>query len=252
MCIELKIKAKHLALEPQIIRAEEEKLKKRIGDKGDTGPAGGGTGFTGPTGPSVTKNNIPSVSYYLTEPISTITGQLVDVVFDNYDAQNSDGTVSFSYSTESGLLNNTSQETLTLLVSGQITTDNTQFDASVTQPVIYVVKNNDNIISSSVINFQGSSFSSSVIISPGDTVKIQYKQYFQNTVNINSGRFNTRITFSQLDYIAGTGGGGSGTGPTGDTGPPGLAITMYSITFDGGSSSNSYIAGPAFDCGSSS
>jgi hypothetical protein len=30
MCIELKIKAKHLALEPQIIRAEEEKLKKRI------------------------------------------------------------------------------------------------------------------------------------------------------------------------------------------------------------------------------
>jgi len=238
-----------------------------IGDKGDTGPAGGGTGFTGPTGPSVTKNNIPSVSYYLTEPISTITGQLVDVVFDNYDAQNSDGTVSFSYSTESGLLNNTSQETLTLLVSGQITTDNTQFDASVTQPVIYVVKNNDNIISSSVINFQGSSFSSSVIISPGDTVKIQYKQYFQNTVNINSGRFNTRITFSQLDYIVGVGGGGvNGTGgtgptgdigapgdigPTGDTGPPGLAITMYSITFDGGSSSNSYIAGPAFDCGSS-
>lgn len=30
MCIELKIKAKHLALEPQIIRAEEEKLKKRM------------------------------------------------------------------------------------------------------------------------------------------------------------------------------------------------------------------------------
>lgn len=30
MCIELKIKAKHLALEPQIIRKEEQKLKKRI------------------------------------------------------------------------------------------------------------------------------------------------------------------------------------------------------------------------------
>ena len=30
MCIELKIKAKHLALEPQIIRMEENKLKKQI------------------------------------------------------------------------------------------------------------------------------------------------------------------------------------------------------------------------------
>lgn len=30
MCIELKIKAKHLALEPAIIRKEEEKLKRRI------------------------------------------------------------------------------------------------------------------------------------------------------------------------------------------------------------------------------
>ena len=30
MCIELKIKAKHLALEPSIIRKEEEKLKKQM------------------------------------------------------------------------------------------------------------------------------------------------------------------------------------------------------------------------------
>ena len=30
MTVELKIKAKHLALEPQIIRVEEEKLKKRM------------------------------------------------------------------------------------------------------------------------------------------------------------------------------------------------------------------------------
>lgn len=30
MCIELKIKSKHLALEPAIIRKEEEKLKRRI------------------------------------------------------------------------------------------------------------------------------------------------------------------------------------------------------------------------------
>ena len=30
MCIELKIKSKHLALEPKIIKCEEEKLKKQI------------------------------------------------------------------------------------------------------------------------------------------------------------------------------------------------------------------------------
>ena len=36
MCIELKIKSKHLALEPQIIKHEERKLKKQIrSNKGD-------------------------------------------------------------------------------------------------------------------------------------------------------------------------------------------------------------------------
>jgi hypothetical protein len=60
----------------------------------------------------------------------------------------------------------------------------------------------------------------------------------------------------------GTGGGGGATGSTGSTGPTGStgstgstgpsgSVTIYSITFDGGSSSSSYINGPAFDCGSS-
>jgi len=53
----------------------------------------------------------------------------------------------------------------------------------------------------------------------------------------------------------GTGGGGGtgytgSTGPTGATGPSG-SVTIYSITFDGGSSSSSYINGPVFDCGTS-
>lgn len=64
----------------------------------------------------------------------------------------------------------------------------------------------------------------------------------------------------------GGGGGGAGdTGPTGPVGPAGAtgdagadgptgasgSVTVYSITFDGGLSNNSYVAGPAFDCGSS-
>jgi hypothetical protein len=104
-----------------------------------------------------------------------------------------------------------------------------------------------------VINFQGGSFATSIILAPGDIIKFKYKQYFQNPVIINPGKFTTRITFSQLDYISGPSVGiQNETGPTGNTGPPGLANTMYSISFDGGSSSTSYIAGPAFDCGSSS
>jgi hypothetical protein len=144
------------------------------------------------------------------------------------------------------------------LVSGQITTDNIQFDNNIQQPVIYIVKNGNNIISSSVINFQGSSFSSSVLIFPGDSIKIQYAQYFQETVNIYAGQFSTRITFSQLDYVSAAGGLGStgftgATGPTGTVGPTGPSglVTVYSIAFDGGSSSSIYVSGPAFDCGSS-
>jgi hypothetical protein len=187
--------------------------------------------------------NLPTQSYYLINDIGVSTSTLVDVIFNTYDPQNSDGTARFDYSLETGHLSNPTQGTLTLLVSGQITTDNTQFDYNVLQPVIYIVKNGDNIISSSVINFQGSSFSSSVVVLPGEFIKIQYVQYFQNLVNIKGGKFSTRITFSQLDYVASGGG-------TGYTGPPG-PVTIYSINFDGGSSSNSYIAGPAFDCGSS-
>jgi hypothetical protein len=51
----------------------------------------------------------------------------------------------------------------------------------------------------------------------------------------------------------GTGGTGS-TGPTGTTGPTGPTGSPGPITyfsFDGGSSSNNYIYGPAFDCGTS-
>jgi hypothetical protein len=50
----------------------------------------------------------------------------------------------------------------------------------------------------------------------------------------------------------GTGTGGTGsTGPTGPTGPTGSPGPITYFSFDGGSSSNNYIYGPAFDCGTS-
>jgi len=62
-------------------------------------------------------------------------------------------------------------------------------------------------------------------------------------VNI-SGTFVLSVYNVNLDGI---------DGPTGSTGPTGASgsVTVYSITFDGGLSNNSYVSGPAFDCGSS-
>lgn len=54
-------------------------------------------------------------------------------------------------------------------------------------------------------------------------------------------------TFGSSVYNVNLSGIVGGTGPTGPSG----SITVYSITFDGGSSTSSYISGPAFDCGSS-
>lgn len=58
---------------------------------------------------------------------------------------------------------------------------------------------------------------------------------------------NIRGTFGSAVYNVNLSGIDGPTGPTGASG----SVTVYSITFDGGSSSNSYISGPAFDCGSS-
>jgi hypothetical protein len=218
------------------------------GANGVTGATGanGLNGVTGATGPAFTQKNIPTISYYLGSDIHVLkstdsSDNSVLINFNTLDPSNSDGNVSFIYDS-SGVLRNLTNDTLTILISGQITTDNNQFDNRVDQPLIYIEKNNYIILSSSVINFQGSSFSSSVIVSPGDTIKIKYKHYFNNIVNIIN--FNTHITFSQLDYVTGTG------GTTGPTGSPG-SVTVYSISFDGGSSTNVYTSGPAFDCGKS-
>jgi len=55
------------------------------------------------------------------------------------------------------------------------------------------------------------------------------------------GTFTSSIYNVNLDGI---------DGPTGPTGPSG-SVTVYSITFDGGFSNNSYVSGPVFDCGTS-
>ena len=167
--------------------------------KGDTGYTGS-TGNTGNTGPPGVLRPLQSISYYLSSPIAVSTSS--QITYDTLDASNSYGTVGFSYS--SGLLTNTSTATLTLMISGQVITDNRVFDLNFAQPTITVKKGVNNMLTSSVINFQGSSFSTTVILAASDTVSIWYSQYFGNTINVLAGQYNTRITFTQLDTVQGS------------------------------------------------
>jgi len=66
---------------------------------------------------------------------------------------------------------------------------------------------------------------------------------------------NNWVSLSYGGFTGPTGPGGTGatgaTGATGPTGPTGIPGPITYFSFDGGSSSNNYIMGPAFDCGTS-
>jgi hypothetical protein len=157
----------------------------------------GALGLTGPTGPAGVQRPLQSVSYYLTAPIAVSTGTPAMITYDTLDAANSYGTVGFSYS--SGIL--TSSSNLTILISGQVTTDNRSFDVTVAQPTIIVSKGSNAMLTSSVINFQGSSFSTTIVLGNADTVSVFYAHSFSSTVNVLAGQYVTRVTFTQLDAV---------------------------------------------------
>ena len=72
------------------------------------------------------------------------------------------------------------------------------------------------------------------------------QSYSGGTLVIDSIK-NIQGTFSSVIYNVNLNGGDGATGPTGPSG----SVLVYSVVFDGGNSANSYIFGPAFDCGSS-
>jgi hypothetical protein len=88
-------------------------------------------------------------------------------------------------------------------------------------------------MSSSVLNYQGSSFSSTIILNSNESINISFQQYFSNSINILGGQYITRITFTQLNNVQVAPGatgptgfiGSTGfTGSTGATGPIGAYI----------------------------
>jgi hypothetical protein len=155
-----------------------------------------------------------SLSYYLANNTGANTGtNAISVIgFDTPDPSNSvtGGTLHMNYNAGSGLLTNSSSKTISVLVSGQVTTDNRLFDLTRIQPCLYVTKNADNIVSSSVINFNGSAFSTIVVLAPSETISIRYSQTTPydaisdvSGVLFLGGQFSTRITFTQMDFLQG-------------------------------------------------
>jgi hypothetical protein len=224
-----------------VTRITYTQLNNVIGTTGPSGPTGT-IGVTGPTGPAGNEAPLPSVSYYLTSNVP-VTNNTIPVVYDAFDPMNSNGTVDFFYDPVSGILTNTSDKLISVLVSGQLQTDNQNFDVTVDQPCIFVLKNMNTILSSSSINFKGSFFSATVILNIDDSIIIKFRQSFLNTVNVLGGQYTTRITYTQLNNVVGA------TGPTGSLGTTGPTGPTTSYKFDGGDAQSSYILGPAFDCG---
>ena len=163
-----------------------------------------GEPLIGPTIPTL------SLSYYLSENTGANTGpNAISVIgFNTPDPSNSvtGGALEMTYNTGDGVLTNTSSKTISVLVSGQVTTDNIAFDLTRVQPCLYVTKNSDNIVSSSVLNFNGSSFSTIVVLAPSETISIRYSQTSPydpisdvSGVRFLGGQFKTRITFTQME-----------------------------------------------------
>jgi formate/nitrite transporter FocA (FNT family) len=122
-------------------------------------------------------------------------------MFDTYDSLNSSGSCDFRYNTSTGVLTNPTSDVMTINLSGQLQTSNTAFDVTQYQPVISIVKNNNNIVSSSVLNYQGSSFSTVLVLNPNDQIIVTFKQYFSSPILIQAGQYTTRITYTQLNNI---------------------------------------------------
>jgi hypothetical protein len=205
------------------------------GPTGNTGP----TGMTGPTGLGVPIVPLPSQVWYFNGTAAVSASTPTTILFNTSYLTN--GIINdFSYIAETGQLTNISTNTITLLVSGQVVTDNTIIDLNAVQPEIVVVKNTStNVLISSAINFHGSSFCGTVILAAGESIKLQYAHFFTGvTVNILSGLTNTNITFTQLSNVRGP------TGPSGSPIPPWISagpITLTATTTNPTPSSNALV-----------
>ena len=216
------------------------------GIDGPTGPRGvqgikGDTGAQGPTGPAgsvVVGGSLPVVTYYLSSDVTIGTGNEALLVFDTLDSTSSVGTISGQYN--SGILFNTTSDTLTYLITGTVYTTSNGLQ------MVEVRRNHSNVLFRSSLTISGSNYSSIfsgvVVLSPGDFVYVVYTNVSGDLVNIHgiSSSGNTQITsliITQLDhiqssnsYISGNSSLWSGSPPTNvNSAIDRLASLMYTL-----------------------
>jgi hypothetical protein len=186
------------------------------GSTGITGPRG----YTGHTGPMAIQKSLPTAYYYMSSNITVSQGQIQTIRYNTKDPSQSSGNLDCTYL--NGVLTNNTSDVITLLVSGQITTDSSVFDFNYNQPVITIVKNGATILSSSVINFQGSTFSTTLVLNPTDSFYVTYANYFPDPITILGSNYTTYVIFTQLDNVQ---------GPTGPAGTPAGMIAWNSTSY---------------------
>jgi hypothetical protein len=119
------------------------------------------------------------------------------------------GITDIAYTPATGFFQNITPNTIVILVSGQVVTDNLIFDLNFRQPEIFIQQDSTTILSSSAISFQGSSFSTTIILPPNSQFQVQYQHYFygtnnaSETLNILAGLTSTRVTLTQLSSVRG-------------------------------------------------
>ena len=181
------------------------------GYTGYTGYTGntGSTGVTGPTGPLYFGNTLAVAAYSLSASQHILSGTSATIVFDLYGATNSNGTITSTYGTGTGILTNGSSETLSYLITGAVTTNvaGAQFVEIRRNGVTVLARFATTTTSGNYV----AAFSCVVIVHATETIRATFVNNMGGDSYITGS-----IAFTQLDYVL---------GPTGSTGP--LGTTGY-------------------------
>ena len=192
-----------------------------IGPTGPTGSGGGGstgTGGTGPTGPAGVQGPVPTLAYYLSANQSINSAADTIVIFNTLDTANTYGTTRFTYNSSSGVLTNTSTDTITINVSAQVT-----FSVN-TQLIIRIIKNGSSIdtYGTEYVSSTGVFTSTTLVLAPSDYISVYVNQASGSSADITGSAYKfSRVVFTQLDRVQGPSGAIGVTGWTGIQGPPG-------------------------------
>ena len=189
------------------------------GAQGAQGPSGGPTGPTGPIGPTGAggmASSLPQISYYWNTGTQGAPSPS-PVLFDTFDASNSNGSIDGTWNVATGYFTNTSSKTNTYLITGSVYYN---YAGTGNQVVgIYKPATND-FVSASGVNGFSYIFSASIVLAPAEQFYIFATRDGGATISaaIDSP---TNINICQLNNVEGA------TGATGPAGSSANASTWW-------------------------